>query len=176
MWKEEEFQGEGITSIERKKVSVPLRLPLYQLIYICMRIASSFPMSILHPSDIWLTAHINANKIVHPYSQKLPVVLGADDRTGGGKKVNLFFRQLPGVIAPVSVCLHGKLRNYSSASTVTGKKKSKFLLMRKYSAGHSYCGLTVKKKKKKKKLKSQYINKNVTLLILRLVIYHWKHW
>lgn len=45
----------------------------------------------------------------HIISGKLPIAL--DGGWNWRKKVNLFFRRLPTVIAPMSVCLHGKVVN-----------------------------------------------------------------
>lgn len=77
--------------------------------YICMRISSSYPLSIPHPSDIWLTARINTNKPAHHFRNaghraELRVEMELKKKK---KKVNLFFWRLPVVIAPAPVCLHG---------------------------------------------------------------------
>ena len=68
--------------------------------YICMRISSSSPLSIPHPSDIWLTARININKPAHHFREKLPIVREKME----GKKLICFSGSLPMVIAPC-VCL-----------------------------------------------------------------------
>lgn len=129
MWEEQKFQGDGITSIERKKAGVSLRLPLYQLTYIYIYIymhEDCLIISNVNSASFWYLTDSS-----HQCQWKCTSFQSEAARRAGcrriemeeGKKLICFFSPTAAGGDSARVCLPTqKLTNYNWASTVTGKK------------------------------------------------------